>query len=254
MKTFFSLLFAALFLTTLSCTSQENSKFEEPLNILVFSKTNGFRHASISSGLKMMYDLSREQNWVITTTEDPSLFNDSFLKNFDMAVFLNPTGDAIDDAGQDAFEKFMKSGKGFVGIHAAADHEYEWPFYGNLVGAYFRTHPPAQEGTVIFENHDHPAMEPFEGMDSYTTVDEWYTFKENPRPNVNVLASLDENSIKKAKNDDWKMGDHPLIWWEEENGIRSFYTVFGHTHEAFQDELIIEHIKNAINWAGKRVD
>jgi len=254
MKTFFSLLFAALFLTTLSCTSQENSKFEEPLNILVFSKTNGFRHASISSGLKMMYDLSPKQNWVITTTEDPSLFNDSFLKNFDMAVFLNPTGDAIEDAGQKAFEKFMESGKGFVGIHAAADHEYEWPFYGNLVGGYFRTHPPAQQGTVIFENYDHPAMEPFEGMESYTTFDEWYTFKENPRPNVNVLASLDENSIKKAKNDEWKMGDHPVIWWNEENGIRSFYTVFGHTHEAFQDELIIEHIKNAINWAGKRID
>lgn len=254
MKTKLVLLVTIIISVTMSCKAQNNSEFKEPLNILVFSKTNGFRHASISSGLKMLYDLSPKQNWVITATEDPSLFEKNLLEKYDVAVFLNPTGDAIDDSGQEAFEKFMKSGKGFVGIHAAADHEYEWPFYGNLVGAYFRTHPPAQEGTVNFESHDHPAMKPFEGMDSYTTVDEWYSFKENPRPNVNVLASLDESSIKKANNDDWKMGDHPLIWWNEENGMRSFYTVFGHTHEAFQDELIIEHIKNAINWAAKRID
>ncbi len=254
MKTKFTILLAVIISTTLSCSAQENSAYKEPLNILVFSKTNGFRHASISSGLKMLSDLSEKQNWVITATEDSSLFENEFLDNFDLAVFLNPTGDAIDESGQEAFERFMKSGKGFIGIHAAADFEYEWPFYGNLVGGYFKTHPPAQEGTVIFEDYDHPAMEPFKGMESYTTFDEWYTFKENPRPNVNVLASLDESSVKKAKNDDWKMGDHPLIWWEENDGMRSFYTVFGHTHEAFQDELIIEHIKNAINWAGKRTD
>ncbi|MCD6598314.1 MAG: ThuA domain-containing protein, partial [Bacteroidales bacterium] len=99
-----------------------------------------------------------------------------------------------------------------------------------------------------------PAMKPFEGMKTYTTLDEWYSFKENPRPNVNVLAKLDESTIKKGKNDDWKMGDHPLIWWNDKGGIRSFYTVFGHTHEAFEDELIIEHIKNAINWAARRID
>ncbi len=255
MKSTLAFFLAMLVLTAVNCSSQNNEpEFETSLNILVFTKTMGYRHASISSGLKMLYDKSKEQNWVITATENTSLFEQSHLGKFDVAVFLNPSGDAIDDAGQKAFEKFMKSGKGFVGIHAAADHEYEWPFYGNLVGAYFKTHPPAQEGTVIFESHDHPAMKPFKGMDSYTTFDEWYTFRENPRPNVNVLASLDENSIKKAKNDDWKMGDHPLIWWQEKDGIRSFYTVFGHTHEAFQDKLVVEHITNAINWAGKRVD
>jgi len=126
----------------------------------------------------MLYDLSPKQNWVITATEDPSLFNEKFLNNFDISVFLNPTGDAIEDQEQKAFENFMKSGKGFVGIHAAADHEYEWSFYGNLVGTYFKTHPPAQEGTVIFEDHNHPAMKPFKGMDSYTTFDEWYYWLE----------------------------------------------------------------------------
>jgi len=237
-----------------SGSSQNKPEFEQPINILVFSKTSGFRHASISSGLKMLYDNSRKQNWVITATEDASLLRDEFLARFDVAVFLNPTGDAICEMGQSAFEKFMKSGKGFVGIHAAADCEYEWAFYGDLVAGYFLTHPPAQKATVIFENYDHPAMKPFKGMKTYTTVDEWYSFKENPRENVNVLARLDENTIKKSSNDKWKMGDHPLIWWNDKDGIRSFYTVFGHTHEAFQDKLVIEHIKNAVNWAAKRID
>jgi len=254
MNTKLILIFAILF-ATLSCHSQnKEADFEEPIHILVFSKTAGFRHASISSGLKMLYNHSKKQNWVITATEDASLLRDGFFEKFDLVVFLNPTGDAICETGQAAFEKFINSGKGFVGIHAAADFEYEWPFYGDLVCGYFKTHPPAQKATVIFENYDHPAMIPFKGMKTYTTVDEWYTFKENPRKKANVLARLDESTIKKSKDDNWKMDDHPLIWWNDKNGVRSFYTVFGHTHEAFQDDYIIEHIKNAINWAAKRID
>lgn len=248
------MLLVAVLISGISCAQKKQSEFKEPLNILVFSKTSGFRHASISSGLKMLYDQSKGQNWVITVTEDASLLRDDLLAKMDVAVFLNPTGDAICETGQAAFEKFMKSGKGFVGIHAAADFEYEWEFYGDLVGAYFRTHPPAQKATVIFENYNHPAMKPFEGKKTYTTVDEWYSFKKSPRENVNVLARLDESTIKRQKDDTWKMGDHPLIWWTDKNDIRSFYTVFGHTHEAFQDRLVKDHITNAINWAGKRID
>ncbi|WP_297087807.1 ThuA domain-containing protein [uncultured Draconibacterium sp.] len=253
MKKFGLISLIVFFLFNLSC-AQQNEQEQDPLHILVFSKTAGFRHSSISSGLKMLFDQSKKQNWVITATEDASILRNDLLSKIDVAVFLNPTGDAICDEGQEAFEHFMANGKGFVGIHAAADCEYAWPFYGQLVGAYFLTHPPAQKATVLFENFDHPAMKPFEGMKSYTTTDEWYSFKENPRASVNVLARLDETSITKSKNDKWRMNDHPLIWWNDDDGIRSFYTVFGHTHEAFQDKLIIEHITNAINWAGKRID
>jgi hypothetical protein len=249
----FTILTIVAFMFT--CTAQDDKpEFDEPANILVFSKTKGYRHESISSGLKMLYDQSKKQNWVITATENSELFTDEFLVTFDVVVFLNPTGDAISDKGQESFEKFMDTGKGYVGIHAAADCEYDWPYFAKLNGGHFKTHPPSQKARVVFENFDHPAMAPFKGMKSYTSYDEWYTFKENPRPNVNVLATLDENSIKKFDNDNFRMGDHPLIWWQEYDGIRSFYTGYGHTHEAFQDKLIIEHIKNAINWAAKRVD
>ncbi len=248
-----SFLVMAFFVIT--CNAQDDKQaFEKPINVLVFSKTLGYRHESISSGLKMLYDQSKKQNWVITATENAGLLRDDFLAKFDVAVFLNPTGDAVCDEGQAAFEKWMNSGKGLVGIHAAADCEYDWNYYDQLLGAHFKTHPPSQKATVVFENFDHPAMAPFKEMKSYTTYDEWYTFKENPRPNVKVLATLDESTIKKFDNDNFRMGDHPLIWWKEKNGIRSFYTGFGHTHEAFQDKLIIEHITNAINWAVRRIN
>lgn len=232
----------------------DKTEFEEPIHVLVFSKTAGYRHESISSGVKMLYDLSEKQNWIITATESEELFRDEILSSFDVAVFLNPTGDAISDTGKAAFEKWINRGKGFVGIHSASTLEYDWEFYGKLCGAYFKNHPAAQEATIVFENKNHPAMKPFKEMDSYTTFDEWYTFIDNPRANVDVLATLDENSIKKFDNDDFRMGDHPIIWSQEKNGVRSFYTGFGHTHESFQDVLIIEHIKNAINWVAKRID
>jgi uncharacterized protein len=226
---------------------------EKPLHLLIYSGTAGYRHESLSSGIKMIYDQAQQQNWVVTATTDGALFDEHLLPRFDVVIFLNPSGDALTDEEQIAFEHFMDSGKGVVGIHSAADFEYEWPFYGDLLGAWFNVHPPAQEATIRIENHDHPAMQPFEGMSSYTTFDEWYSFRTNPRERVHVLATLDESTIKNQKNDDWRMGDHPIIWWQEKQGMRSFYSGFGHTHEAFQNPLIVEHITRAINWAGKRI-
>ena len=227
---------------------------QQPINVLVFSKTAGFRHNSISSGIKMLSDLAQERKWILTATENSELFTPDFLKVFDVVVFLNPTQDVLNESQQAAFESFMKTGKGFVGIHAATDCEYEWPWFGQLSGAYFKTHPRAQAATVVFENTNHPAMAPFKGMESYRTVDEWYSFTENPRAKVTVLAHLDENSLdaETLKDEKWKMGDHPLIWYQEMGNIRSFYTVFGHTPEAFQDSKIKEHIGCAIDWAAKR--
>jgi type 1 glutamine amidotransferase len=160
----------------------------------------------------------------------------------------------LNEKQQKAFEDFMNSGKGFVGIHASADCEFDWVWYGQLNGAYFKNHPACQAGTVIFEDTNHPTMLPFKGMKTYRTIDEWYTFKENPRSKVHVLARLDETSLdeKTLKDDSWKMGDHPLIWSQEIGKSRSFYTVFGHTPEAFQDTKVKEHIGAAVDWVAKR--
>lgn len=242
-------LFSLIFILASSGISQDKK-----INVLVFSKTAAFRHNSISAGIKMMSDLAQERNWILTATESGDLFTPSFLKNFDVAVFLNSTGDILNEQQQKAFEDFMNSGKGFVGIHAASDCEYEWDWYGRLVGAYFVTHPNGQAGTLILENTEHPGMAPFKGMTSYRTISEWYSFKKNPREKVHVLARLDENSLDEAtvKDNKWKMGDHPLIWYQELGNIRSFYTVFGHHPEEFQEPRIKEHIGCAVDWAAKR--
>ena len=227
---------------------------DKKINVLVFSKTSGFRHNSISSGLKMMSDLAQDKKWVLTATENADLFTPEFLKTFDVVVFLNPTMDVLNEQQQKDFEAFMNSGKGFVGIHASADCEYDWAWYGQLNGAFFKTHPACQLGTVIFEDTDHPSMVPFKGMKTYRTIDEWYTFKVNPRAKVHVLAKLDETSLDEAtmKDDKWKMTDHPLIWYQEMGNSRSYYTVFGHTPEAFVDPKVKEHIGCAVDWVAKR--
>ena len=248
MKKIISLIWL-LFIVVFLCNAQDKK-----INVLVYSKTIGFRHNSISTGLKMMSDLAQERNWVMTSTENADLFTPEFLKTFDVVVFLNPTQDVLNEQQQKNFEAFMAGGRGFVGIHAAADCEYDWPWYGQLNGAFFKTHPAAQKATVIFEDTDHPSMVPFKGMKTYTTFDEWYSFKENPRAKVHVLARLDETSLDAAtqKDDTWKMVDHPLIWYQENGNTRSFYTVFGHTPEAFQDAKIKEHIGCAVDWTAKR--
>lgn len=128
------------------CAQEKEPEFETSARILVFSKTSGFRHESLSSGIKMLFDLNKSQNWMVTATEDAEVFNDDILSTFDVVVFLNPSGDALNETQQAAFERFMKKGKGMVGIHSAADFEYEWPFYGELIGGYFKNHPPAQTG------------------------------------------------------------------------------------------------------------
>ena len=241
--------FCLMFILVFSGIAQDKK-----INVLAFSKTAGYRHNSISEGLKMLSDLAQERKWVLTATEDADLLTPEFLKTFDVVVFLNPTLDVLNDQQQKAFEEFMNTGKGFVGIHAAADCEYDWAWYGELNGAFFKTHPPCQSGTVIFENTDHPTMAPFKGMTTYRTIDEWYTFKVNPRAKVHVLARLDETSLdeKTMQDDNWKMGDHPLIWYQEMGQTRSYYTVFGHTPEAFQDLKVKEHIGGAVDWAAKR--
>ena len=129
----------------------------EPVDVLVFSKTAEYRHASIPDGVGAIEALGKQQGWKVVATEDASRFSDNTLAGVDVVVFLMTTGDVLDDAQQAAFERFIQSGKGYVGIHAAADTEYDWPWYGKLVGVYFKTHPEIQEASYIVEDRSHPA-------------------------------------------------------------------------------------------------
>jgi type 1 glutamine amidotransferase len=138
----------------------------------------------------------------------------------------------------------MRAGNGFVGIHSASATEYDWPFYGGLVGADFREHPEVQPATLVIEA-EHPATAAL--PERWTRTDEWYGFLENPRPNVTVLISIDETSY--APGTSAMNGDHPIAWYHVYEGARSFHTALGHTTESYTEELFLEHITGGIEWA-----
>jgi type 1 glutamine amidotransferase len=219
-----------------------------PLAVLVFSKTAAYRHDSIPDGQAALEKLGASSGWAVTTSDDASVFTDAELAALDVVVFLSTTGDVLDETQQAAFERFIRAGKGFVGIHSASDTEYDWPFYGELVGAYFREHPEIQAADLKLEDAGDPTTAGLPAI--WTRTDEWYAFRDNPRPNVHVLLTLDESSYAPGAA---TMGDdHPVTWLHEYAGGRAFYTALGHTKQSYGEPLFLGMLERAIEWAGRR--
>ncbi|HYP89856.1 MAG TPA: ThuA domain-containing protein, partial [Polyangiaceae bacterium] len=186
-----------------------------------------------------------ERGWRIEATEDANRFSDDGLIDYGAVIFLSTTGDVLDDDQQAAFERFIRGGGGFVGIHSATDTEYDWAWYGSLVGAYFREHPAVQAADVLVEDG---APLGVAGLPKrWHRTDEWYAFKSNPRANVSVLLSLDETSYAPGAAN--MNGDHPIAWSHEYDGGRAFYTALGHTPESYADPLFMGHVAGGIAWA-----
>ncbi|MCE2883068.1 MAG: ThuA domain-containing protein [Planctomycetaceae bacterium] len=215
--------------------------------LLVFSKTAGFRHDSIPQGIAAVRELLGDR-YDIDATEDSKAFSNDNLKRYKAVVFISTTGDILDEAQQKAFESFIRAGGGFAGIHAAADTEHSWPWYGRLVGAYFKTHPHIQESLVKVEDRTHRStmMLPAE----WRRVDEWYVYDKNPRGAVKVLASLDDSTVQGVDMG----GDHPIAWYHDFDGGRSWYTGGGHTKESYSEPLFRQHIEGGILWAAAAPD
>jgi cytochrome c len=222
----------------------------EEANVLVFSKTAGFRHDSIPTGIAAIQDLGADNGFTVEATEDAAAFTDENLSRFDAVVWLSTTGDVLNDEQQAAFERYVAAGGGYAGVHAASDTEYEWPWYGDLVGAYFDSHPQIQEASIDVEDHEHPSTA--ELPDRWTRTDEWYNYRDNPREDVHVLASLDESSYDPGSG---AMGDdHPIAWCHEQSGGRAWYTGLGHTQESYSEPEFLDHLAGGISWAAGLVD
>jgi len=212
------------------------------INILVFSKTASFRHESIAAGKTALSKLANEKGFTASFTEDAALFTENNLKKYNTVIFLNTTGDILNEGQQTAFERYIQAGGGYVGIHAATDTEYGWPWYGKLAGAYFLDHPMTpsnvQNGKFIVNQKNHWATQ---GMpDEFERKDEFYSFKDIS-PKINVVLKIDEKSYTGGKNPDF----HPISWYQDFDGGRSFYTAMGHTDETFSEPLFLNHL-----WAG----
>ena len=238
--------FPAVFLVSailIGITVFSTSKNE--VNVLVFSKTAGYRHASIEPGIEAVKQLGKQQGFQVEATEDASVFTERKLKDFEVVMFLNTTGDILDQEQQTQLERFIRAGGGFVGVHAAADTEYDWPWYGKLVGGYFNGHPNdpnVREATLDIVDAGHAATEPLPSH--WTRSDEWYNYKTLNEAN-NVLINIDESTYEGGTNGD----HHPMSWYKEYDGGRAFYTGLGHTPESYTDSLYLAHLAGGIQYA-----
>lgn len=215
-----------------------------PTKILVFSRTAGYRHSSITAGIKALKEFAgASRSFGCDTSEDAKIMNPSSLSQYTVVVFLHNSGDFLDDTQLSALKAYMKNGGGFVGIHCASAGMLQNQWYGQLVGAAFTDHPEPQAGTVKIEDTEHVLTR---GLpNEWQWHDEWYNFRTNPRDNVQVLMSIDESCYEGGK-----MGeDHPLAWCQEFQGGRSFYTSLGHFDEAWEDRKFHEHVTRGIYWA-----
>lgn len=212
--------------------------------VLVFSKTAGFRHASIPAGRTAIIKLGQEIGFGVDTTENATAFTEKNLRRYSAVIFLNTTGNILDESQQEAFEHYIQAGGGYVGIHAATDTEYDWQWYNKLAGAYFASHPGnpnVQNGEANAVNKQHPSMEGF--PDRWQIKDEFYDFK-NFNPQVTVLVKIDEKTYK-----DGKMGDnHPMSWYHEYDGGKAFYTNFGHEDATFVNPVFLKHLTGGLKY------
>jgi type 1 glutamine amidotransferase len=167
------------------------------------------------------------------------------LKKYDAVIFLSTTGDVLNDEQQEAFQKFIHSGKGFVGVHAATDTEYDWPWYNQLVGAYFKSHPKQQEAMLNIIDATHASTQHLPAK--WKRFDEWYNFK-SIQNGLHVLITIDEKSYTGGENGDV----HPMAWYHDFDGGRAFYTALGHTNESYADPLYLQHLLAGIQYAINR--
>lgn len=216
--------------------------FAKKKKVLVFAKTAGYHHSSIATGLLALIKLGRENRFHVDTTTDANKFTPQNLKNYAAVIFLNTTGDVLNDEQQNAFEKYIQAENGYVGIHAATDTEYGWPWYGKLAGAYFLSHPAQQEAVLNVVNSNTIATKHLPLQ--WKRKDEWYNFKDIAT-DLKVLITIDESTYTGGKNGN----NHPMAWYHDYDGGRAFYTELGHVDDSYTDPLFLKHILGGIYYA-----
>lgn len=229
-----------------SCTAKRSGN----PRVLVFTKTTGYRHASIPNGIAAIQKLGRENGFDVDTTENADMFNEDTLKKYSAVIFLSTTGHVLDSRQRAAFERYIQAGGGYMGIHAASDTEYDWGWYGRLVGAYFIDHPGIHD---TFPNVQFAVLDVVDSTDNSTKhlprewkrKDEYYSFRKKPDSSVHVLIKIDESTYHGGH----RMGDHPMAWYHDFDGGRAFYTELGHTAESYTDPDYLKHILAGIQYA-----
>jgi type 1 glutamine amidotransferase len=215
------------------------------IRVLVLTATAGFRHDSITTARQVLTNLAASSGtFVVTPTEDLSLISASNLANYDVLFFALTSGELPLSAEQKAaMLAFVSQGGGFMGAHSATDTLYDWPEYDGLIGAHFKEHPWTRPATVLVEDRTHPATTMLGGQ--FAIEEEFYTFRENPRPRVSVLLRLDASSVGAS-------GDYPLAWTRSHGTGRVYYNALGHFPATWTSTLFQQQLVGAIRWAARR--
>ncbi|MER5308752.1 ThuA domain-containing protein [Streptomyces sp. NPDC002773] len=215
-------------------------------DVLIYTRTAGYRHESIPDGAAALSELARELGRTAEVTEDPGAFHPGRLAACAVVVLLSTTGNVLTPEGRAAFEAYLRGGGALLAVHAAANAEPDWPFYGELLGTRFDGHPEVQPGVVLVDGHDHPATAPL--PDRWAWTDEWYNFTSHPSSTgadrVRILARADESTYRGGTHGE----DHPLVWCRDVDRGRVFFTALGHAPEAYRDPVFRAHLSGALAW------
>lgn len=236
----------ALAVGAVSCNAAAPGQIEGD-RVLVFTKTAAFRHASIEPGVEMLRELAAELGVGLDATEEAGAFTVENLARYRAVVFLSTTGDVLNERQQSALRSFINGGGGYMGIHAASDTEYGWPWYGELVGAYFDGHPGnpgVRTGTLLVVDADHPATSSL--PDRWVRDDEWYDLRDM-QSGLIVLLDIDETSYKTPAESP-SPDPRPIAWYRTFDGGRTFYTALGHTVESYSEPLFRAHVRGGLEW------
>ncbi len=218
-----------------------NRQAETP-RLLVFVKTSGFHHNSISDGVNAIFKLASQNNFRVDTTSNAEWFVEDSLKQYAAVLFLNTTGNLLNNYQEADFQRFIEAGGGYVGVHAAADAEYDWGWYGRLTGAWFNGHPEQQEAIVQIADSNNDATHFL--PKPWKRKDEWYNFKKIGK-DLHILLTIDENSYKGGTNGAF----HPVAWYHDFDGGRAWYTALGHTEASYTDSFFLGHLLAGIRYA-----
>ena len=229
-------------ITVTSAMSQKQFK------TLLIASTRGWQHESVHAGVLALQQLATRNHFELTYWDNPGGFTDQYVQQFQAIIFLNTTGNIFDSAQQKVMERFIQSGKGFVGIHSASDTEYDWEWYTKLVGRMFMTHPAIQTAKLKVLDASFPGLQGFANGKLWT--DEWYQFGPEKINDLHYVLGVDETSYDPRTAKGEGMGNlHPIAWYHNYDGGRAFYTALGHIPTTFSETAFLDHLYAGILWA-----
>jgi uncharacterized protein len=229
-----------------------NVNAQKQFKALMVTTTKGWHHESLHAGVLALQELGRKNFFDVVLLENPNGFTDKYVEQFQVIIFLNTTGDIFNAEEQKVMERFIQSGKGYVGIHSASDTEYDWEWYTKLVGRMFNIHPTIQTAQVNIVDNSFPGSQGFTGNKLWT--EEWYDFTPEKVSGLNYILAVDETTYNPKVSWGSKKSDgmgklHPVAWYHNYDGGRAFYTALGHLPTNFQEPAFLNHLFAGILWA-----